>query len=77
MKEVNMFKCELCGQEFLYQSELDNHTKQSIERAKKIGGKFALLARILEGDEEAAESLQQLIKAGLVGPGFDRTPNTN
>lgn len=72
-----MFKCEFCGQEFLYQSDLDNHTKQSIENGKRMGGKFALLVKILEGDKEAEESLRNLIKAGLVGPGFDRTPNSN
>jgi hypothetical protein len=72
-----MFTCELCGKEFLFKSELDNHMQEAIERGKKIGGKFALLARILQGDMEAVESLEALVKAGLVGPGFDRTPNNN
>lgn len=72
-----MYECEFCHKQFRYRSELDEHTKQSIENGKRMGGKFALLARILEGDEEAVESLEQLIKAGLVGPGFDRTPNKN
>ena len=72
-----MFTCEFCNHEFLTQAELDTHTLQSIERGKQMGGKFALLARILEGDTEAEESLRQLIKAGLVGPGFDRTPGEN
>lgn len=72
-----MYKCEPCNTEFLTPLELDNHIAASIERGKRIGGKFALLAKILQGDMEAAESLERLIKAGLVGPGFDRTPNEN
>lgn len=72
-----MHECEFCKQSFITQDELDKHTKASLERAKKMGGKFALLAKAMEGDNEAAEMLAQLIKAGIVGPGFDNTPSEN
>ena len=72
-----MYECEFCKQSFVSQTELEKHTKASLERARKMGGKFALFARAMEGDEAAAEMLAQLIKAGIVGPGFDNTPNEN
>jgi len=41
------------------------------QKALAKGGKFALLARILMGDEEAMKMLDQMIKDGRVGPGWD------
>ena len=72
-----MNKCEFCNKEFQTEIELEEHTRTSLDRARRMGGKFALLAKAMEGDEEAAEMLGQLIKAGIVGPGFDNTPGWN
>lgn len=71
------YTCDLCGTKFNTQKDLDNHIQQSIENGKRIGGKFELLARILEGDAKALESFEQLVKAGLIGPGWDDTPSKN
>lgn len=56
-------------------SELEQ--KKIIERAKAQGGKFALLARILEGDEQAIIELEEHIKAGRVQPDRDLTAREN
>lgn len=43
------------------------------QRGLKMGGKFALLARVIMGDTEAADELRQLIDDGRIGPGFDNS----
>ncbi len=60
-----------------FMQNIENATPEQLnsitQKALAKGGKFALLARILMGDEEAMKTLGQMIKDGRVGPGGDNS----
>lgn len=60
-----------------YENSTPEEQQKIRERARAKGGKFALLARILEGDENAAKELEQYIKLRIVTPGTDNIPGKN
>jgi hypothetical protein len=57
----------------------NDELKAIVKRGKARGGKFALMAKALEGDSEAADLMQELIDKKVIGPGWDFTAldNTN
>lgn len=70
---------EAAADEFLtyFVSLNETDKKVFIQEIKTMGGKFALLARILEGDKEAESELRAHIDSGRVAPNRDLTVSIN